>query len=104
MYCHSFSSHNSLLYLLYPVFMLVFSARLLLLLLCLLCVCVCVYRDEGYTGDSLCMYADTYHDVGPNGDVQDLGLYPDVSNLLSFFPFSLPPSFPHVACKDVSSI
>lgn len=43
---------------------------------------VCIFHilsGEGYTGERRCVGPDTDHDVGSNGEVLDLGIYPTVS-------------------------
>ncbi|KAK8384923.1 hypothetical protein O3P69_014470 [Scylla paramamosain] len=40
-----------------------------------------IFSGEGYTGDRLCVGPETDHDVGPNGEVLDLGIYPAMTSL-----------------------
>ncbi|KAK7081124.1 hypothetical protein SK128_027950 [Halocaridina rubra] len=37
------------------------------------------YSGQSWTGSSLCVYPDTDHDVGPQGDFLDFGIYPDIT-------------------------
>lgn len=42
-----------------------------------------VYSGPNFSGLSFCVYADTDHDVGSNGEVFDLGIYPNMDSLNS---------------------
>ncbi|KAK7081123.1 hypothetical protein SK128_027949 [Halocaridina rubra] len=40
-----------------------------------------LYTETSYAGESYCVYPDTDHDVSPEGDQLDFGIYPDITSL-----------------------
>lgn len=39
-----------------------------------------LYSGLSWSGDSICVYPDTDHDVGPQGDRLDFGIFPDITS------------------------